>query len=121
MQWRAEAVGCPGPTRFLDAPKIFCITAFSRKISDDLFLVVHLNFHFFRISCQVSREFAPWIPPSAASCPGNDFFTSLLVIYLHFCKKTGPLDAPRVDVRGRHTVRTPSARHCTAGHPKNVL
>ena len=24
-QWRAEAVGCPGPTRFLDALKIFSI------------------------------------------------------------------------------------------------
>jgi len=35
IQWRAEAVGCPGPTRFLDA--IEHILYSSRKISDDLF------------------------------------------------------------------------------------
>jgi len=92
-QWRAEAVGCPWLTWFLDTLENILYS--SRKISYDLFSVVHLNFHFFRISCQISREFAPWIPPSAASCPGNDFFTSFLVIYLHFCKKTGPLDAPQ--------------------------
>jgi len=35
LQWRAEAVGCPGPTRFLDAlENILCSY---RKISDDLF------------------------------------------------------------------------------------
>jgi len=57
-----------------------------RKISDDLFLVVHLESSLF--SHQLSnftriRSFDA--PPSAASCPGNDiFFTSFLVIYLHF-------------------------------------
>src|SRR6218665_8072 len=54
------------------------------------FVFVSQNF----ISCQISREFAPWMPPGAASS-----FTSFLVIYLHFLKKTGPLDAPRVDSR----------------------
>ena len=44
--------------------------------------------------------------------PVTTFFSSFLVIYLHFYK-TGPLDAPRVDARGRRTVRTPSARHCS--------
>src|SRR6218665_2540851 len=44
-QWRAEAVGCPGPTWFLDA--FGNILYSSRKISDDLFSVVHLHFHFF--------------------------------------------------------------------------
>src|SRR6218665_3957879 len=34
-QWRAEAVGCPGPTRFLDALENIFYS--SRKISDDLF------------------------------------------------------------------------------------
>jgi len=52
------------------------------------------------------------MPPSAASCPGNDIFLFFLVIYLHICTKTGPLDASRVDSRGRRTARTPSARHC---------
>src|SRR6218665_2301888 len=38
LQWRAEAVGCPGPTKFLDAlENIFYL---SRKISDDLLLSV---------------------------------------------------------------------------------
>src|SRR6218665_3625136 len=41
LQWRAEAVGCPGPTRFLDALENILYS--SRKISDDLFLVVHRN------------------------------------------------------------------------------
>ena len=73
MQWRAEAVGCPGPTRFLDALENILYS--SRKISDDHFLVVHLIFSLIRISCQISREFAPWMPPtSAASCPDNDIF-----------------------------------------------
>src|SRR6218665_2946041 len=45
FQWRAEAVGCPGPTRFLDALETIFYS--SRKISDDLFLVVHLNFSHF--------------------------------------------------------------------------
>src|SRR6218665_3595343 len=45
VQWRAEAVGCPGPTRFLDALENILYS--SRKISDDLFLVVHLNFSLF--------------------------------------------------------------------------
>ena len=58
VQWRAEAVGCPGPTRFFDALENIFYS--SRKISDDLCLVVH---PLFRISCQISREFAPWVPP----------------------------------------------------------
>ena len=35
IQWRAEAVGCPGQTRFLDALENTLYS--SRKISDDLF------------------------------------------------------------------------------------
>src|SRR6218665_684031 len=44
-QWRAEAVGCPGLTRFLDALENILYS--SRKISDDPFLVVHLDFSLF--------------------------------------------------------------------------
>src|SRR6218665_1564422 len=46
-------------------------------------------------------------PPMLHHAPVMTFFTSFLVIYLYFFKKTGPLDAPRVDARGRRTVRTP--------------
>ena len=41
-QWRAEAVGCLVPTRFLDALENIFYS--SRKISDNLFLAVHQNF-----------------------------------------------------------------------------
>src|SRR6218665_2012093 len=100
-QWRAEAVGFPGPTRFLDALKNIFYS--SRKISDDLFYQLS-NFRTIR-----SLD----VPSRAASCPGNDILFSLhflpfTYIFLH---KTGPLDAPRVDARGRRTVRTPSSRH----------
>ena len=44
-QWRAEAVGCPGPTRFWNALENILYS--SRKIYDDLVLVVHLNFLLF--------------------------------------------------------------------------
>ena len=44
-QWRAEAVGCPRPTRFLDALENILYS--SCNISDDLLLVVHLNFSLF--------------------------------------------------------------------------
>src|SRR6218665_1915190 len=51
------------------------------------------------------------MPPRAASCPGNDIFLTSFVIYLHFLKrKLAPWMTPRVDARGRRTVRTPSAR-----------
>src|SRR6218665_2615012 len=55
-QWRAEAVGCPGPTRFVDALDFFSnksltnIFYSSREISDDLssfshFLASVFKFH----------------------------------------------------------------------------
>src|SRR6218665_2658058 len=82
-------------------------------ISDDHFSVVHLKFHFFRISCQILREFAPWMPPpGAASCPGNDIFLLLFWLFTYiFVRKLALWMSPRVDARGRCTVRTPSARH----------
>src|SRR6218665_1843129 len=50
-QWCAEGLGCPGPTRFLDAPQIkkFCsdnICTLVSTNSDDLFyfLVIYRNF-----------------------------------------------------------------------------
>ena len=46
----------------------------SPKLSDDFFLVIYPNCSPFRISFQISRKFAHWLPPSAASYPGNDIF-----------------------------------------------
>src|SRR6218665_3607809 len=68
VQWRAEAVGCPGPTRFLDALENIFYS--SRKISDDLFYQLS-NFRTTRSLNAPSR---------AASCPGNDIF---LFIFCH--------------------------------------
>src|SRR6218665_1431990 len=87
----------------------------SRKFADNLFLVVHQsflviypNFIFFRISCQILRKFAPWMPPSAASCPSKDIF---LFFFGHLptfsLGKLALWMPPRVDARGRRTVRTP--------------
>jgi len=82
-QGRAEAVECPGPMRFLDALENIFYS--SRKVSDDLFYQLS-NFRTIR-----SLD----APSSAASCPGNDIFSSFFAIYLHFLHKTGPLDAPQ--------------------------
>src|SRR6218665_3709089 len=47
-------------------------------------------------------------PSRAASCPSNDIY---LFIFCHlptiFLQKLAPWMPPRVDARGRHTVRTP--------------
>src|SRR6218665_2162902 len=69
--------------------KIFCIP------DDLIFSRSPYKFSLFRISCQISREFAPWMPPVLHHAPVTTFFTSFLVIYLHSFKKTGPLDAPQ--------------------------
>src|SRR6218665_2227264 len=108
MQWRAEAVGCPGPTRFLDALENILYS--SRKISDDFFLVVYLNFSLFSHQLSNFTRIRSLDAPSAASCPGSDIFTSFLVIYLHFVnlKKTGPLEAPQGGCPGpSHRPHTP--------------
>src|SRR6218665_2210966 len=106
MPGAKEGLGCPR--------KYFLFVYSSPKISYDLFrsftkifpirLLKYFLQHFslFRISCQISRKFAPWMPSSAASRSGDDIFLFFFVIYLHLFTKTGPLDAPRVDA-----VRTP--------------
>src|SRR6218665_2408193 len=73
------------------------------------FLFIPQNFRRpFFISCQISGQFAPWMPPPVLHrAPVTTFFSSFFAIYLHFLHKTGPLDAPMVDARGRRTVRTP--------------
>jgi len=85
VQRRAEAVGCPVPTMFLDAFENIFYS--SRKIADNLFLVVHQtflviypNFIFFRISCQILQKFGPWMPPVLHHAPVRTFLSSFLVI-----------------------------------------
>src|SRR6218665_1469673 len=89
--------------------KLFCIPF--AKFLTTFFSRSPKFFTFFSSVVQI-HENSLLDAPSAASCPVTTFFTSFLVIYLHFLEKTGPLDAPRVVVLGRRTVRTPSARHC---------
>src|SRR6218665_840275 len=107
-QWRAEAAGCPGPTRFLDALENSFYS--SRKISDNLLLLSHLS-KFVTFSHQLSnftKIRSLDAPSSAASCPSNEiflFFSCHLPTF--FLQKLAPWMPPRVDARGRHTVRTP--------------
>ena len=111
-QWRAEAVGCPGPTRFLDALENILYS--SRKISDDLFLVVHQNFSFFSHQLSNFTRIRSLDAPSAASCPVTTFFPFFLVIYLHFFKETWLLVCPPGWMPGAVAPFAPlSARHCS--------
>src|SRR6218665_1759993 len=105
-QWRTEAVGCPGPTRFLDALENILYS--SRKISDDLFSRSPKCFTFSHQLSNFKRIRSLDAPPSAASCPGNDIFYFFFYICL---RKLAPWMPSRVNARGRRTVRTPSARH----------
>ena len=89
----------PGANEVLGCPRKYFL--FARKISDDLFYQLS-NFRTIRSLDAPSR---------AASCPGNDIFLFIFAIYLLFLQKLAPWMPPRVDARGRRTVRTPSARH----------
>src|SRR6218665_1808913 len=101
-----------GVQRLLDArgqrgswmpSKIFCI-----PLSKFLFFSRSPKlFTFFASVVKVHDNSLLGCPPVLHHAPVTTFFTSFLVIYLHFLKKTGPLDAPKVDARGRRTVRTP--------------
>src|SRR6218665_1111778 len=96
------------PTRFLlDA--LENILYASRNISDDLFLIVHLNFS---LSSHQLSNFTIIrsldAPPVLHHAPVTTFFISFLVIYLHFLKKTDPLDAPQGGCPGpSHRPHTP--------------
>src|SRR6218665_532622 len=118
LQWRAEAVGCPGPTRFLDALENILYS--SRKISDDLFLVVHLNFSTFshQLSNLTRIRSLDAPPPVLHHAPVTTFLNFFLVIYLHFFKTTGPLDAPQSGCPGPshrpHPLCTPLSASTSA-------
>src|SRR6218665_1824034 len=62
----------------------------------------------FFISCQISGQFTPWMPPPMLHhAPVTTFFSSFFAIYLHLKKKLAPWMPHRVDARGHRTVRTP--------------
>src|SRR6218665_4212958 len=60
------------------------------------FLFIPQNFRRpFFISCQISGQFATWMPPPVLHhAPVTTFFSSLFAISLHFLHETGPVDAP---------------------------
>src|SRR6218665_2469515 len=60
-QWRAEAVGCPGPTRFLDALENIFYS--SRKISDHLLKSFIVIFHFFASVVKFHKNSLLGCPP----------------------------------------------------------
>src|SRR6218665_2739570 len=92
-------------TRFLDALENILYS--SRKISEDLFSRSPKFFTSFASVVKFhENSLLPWMPPSAASCPGNDIFYFFLGHLPTFLKKTGPLDAPQGGCPGG-TVRTP--------------
>jgi len=84
-QCRAEAVGCLGPTRFLDALEFFQtspLKIFSIRFAK--FLTTFFLLVTFGISFQISRKFAPWMPPGFVLCPGNDIFLFLVMTFTYF-------------------------------------
>src|SRR6218665_996828 len=105
-QWREEAVGCRGQTRFLDALENIFYS--SRQISDDLFLSV--------VKFITTRSLEA--PPVLHHAPVTTFSLQFLAFPYFFFTKNDPWDAPRVDARGRRTVRPPL---CTPLHHIRVL
>src|SRR6218665_2229177 len=126
-------IGCwmPGAKEVLGCPrKYFLFVYSSRNISDDLSWSFHqkfsnsspkiflTTFSLFRISCQISRKFAPWMPPSAASRSGNDIFLFLFVITYIFYKNL-PLGCPPGCVPGAVAPFAPPL-HATESCSDNV-
>ena len=134
-QWRAEGVGCPGPTRFLDAhqlKEIFLRTNSCRKFLTTFFVISQILPRFFLLFPQITSikfwrlffshfsrfllflsEHLSGCPPYSGS-PGPFFtfyaFTLTFSTFTYaFFQKTPSLDAPRVDARGRRTTAPPSA------------
>src|SRR6218665_3181850 len=81
VQWRAEAVGCPGPTRFLDALKFFSNKFFKKYFlfvsQNFFFLVVHQNFS--NLSLKISDDlFFTHLPEFFTS---SHKFSNFTIIY----------------------------------------
>ena len=105
-----KVLGCPRKY-FLFVPQNFWQPLFSRSPN---FFVIYPNFIFFRISCQIWRKFAPWMPPpSAASCPSKDIF---LFFFCHlptfFLWKLAPWMPPGRMPGAVAPSAPPSACHC---------
>jgi len=103
--WRTEGLGCPGPTGFLDAPPIKWKFSFVTKNFWRPFLFVNPHLSLFLqllLSCMPSLKTFFLL-----------FFAILKHFYTLFKKKTGLLDAPRLDARAVAPPRTPlHAMHC---------
>ena len=97
-QWRAEALGCPGPTRFLDALKLFFLQNISIRLSK--FLTTVITFHAnLVLGCP-----SPILLHNASV---TTFCYSFISHLSTFFMKTDPWMPPRVDARGCCTVRAP--------------
>src|SRR6218665_435895 len=87
-QWRAEGLGCPGPTRFLDAHQL-------KKI--------FIRFNFFSHFSQ----FLLFLSEHLSGCPLYAFTLTFSTFTYAFSQKTPSLDAPRLDARGWRTPTPP--------------
>src|SRR6218665_1142951 len=66
----------------------------------------------FFISCQISGQFAPWMPPPVLHhAPVTTFFSSFFAIYLHFLQKLAPWMPPGWMPGAVAPSAPPSARH----------
>jgi len=85
----------------------------------------HLSkFYIFRISCQILRKFAPWMPPQCCMHhdPVRTFFSSSLVIYLHFSYENWPFGCPPGWMPGAVAPSAhPSARHWMRSFDEDVV
>src|SRR6218665_580980 len=103
----------PGANDVLGCPRIFFkelptqILSIRLAIFQTTFFSHIPNFSLFRVSFQISRKFAPCMSPVLHHVPITTLLSSFFSHLPTFLSKTGPLD-----VRGRRTVRIPSARYC---------
>src|SRR6218665_1118074 len=86
-QWRAEAVGCPGPTRFVDALDFFSnkslknIFYSSREISDDLSSFSHFLASVFKFH---ENSLLRCTPAPVLHAPVTTFFSFLVMTFTYF-------------------------------------
>src|SRR6218665_4191809 len=96
----------PGANEVLGCPRIFFQTS-SLKIFS-----IRLT-QFLTTFFQISRNFAPWIPPSAASCPGNDIFLFFFSYLPTFFYENWPLECPPGWMPGAVAPAAPLSLHAT--------
>src|SRR6218665_2342682 len=64
----------------------------------------------------LSRKFAPWMAPRAASCPGNDIFLFFFGHLPTFFTKSRAMDAPLWPSHLSHPLCTPLHTHIHSLH-----